>query len=99
VRNTGKIFEFINDIKIFFNNINLFISIYSNADTGIEDIKFPEKYKMSAECADREIITNIKNFARPQSPNKRRKLIRSKKLNILKVNLRNDLETIRINYN
>jgi hypothetical protein len=76
VRSTGEIFEFINDIKIFFNNINSFIPIYSDADIGIGDIKFSEKYKMPAERAGRKIITNIKNSARPQSSNKRRKLIR-----------------------
>jgi hypothetical protein len=77
VRNTGKIFEFVNDIKEILNNINFFISIYPDADTGIGDIKFSEKYKIPVERAGREIIINIKNSARPQSPSKRRKLIRS----------------------
>jgi hypothetical protein len=76
VRNTGEIFEFINDIKEISDNINFFISIYSDIDIEIGNIKFCKKYKMSAERADREIITNIKNSARPQSPNKRRKLTR-----------------------
>jgi hypothetical protein len=65
VRNTGKIFEFVNDIKEISDNINFFISIYSNAGTGIGNIEFSEKYKMSAERADRKIMTDIKNFARP----------------------------------
>jgi hypothetical protein len=77
VRDTGEIFEFINDIKEISNNINFFIPIYSGAGAGIGDIEFFEKYKMLAERADRKIITNIKNFAYPQSSNKRRKLIRS----------------------
>jgi hypothetical protein len=77
VRNTGKIFEFINDIKKISDNINSFIPIYSNADTGIRNIKFPEKYKMPAEYTGRKAVTNIKNSARPQSSSKRRKLTRS----------------------
>jgi hypothetical protein len=77
VRNTGEIFEFINDIKNFSDNINFFIPIYSDVDIGIENIKFLKKYKMLAERAGREIVTNIKNSARPQSSSKRRKLIRS----------------------
>jgi hypothetical protein len=76
VRGTGKTFEFINDIKEISDNINFFIPIYPDADTRIEDIKFSKKYKISIERADRKIIINIKNSARPQSPNKRRKLIR-----------------------
>jgi hypothetical protein len=76
VRDTGKIFEFINDIKEISDNINFFIPIYPNADAGIKDIKFLEKYKIFAERADREIITDMKNSARPQSSHKRRKLIR-----------------------
>jgi hypothetical protein len=71
------VFEFINDIKKILNNINPFIPIYSDADIGIRDIEFPEKYKVFVERAGREIIINIKNSARPQSPSKRRKLIRS----------------------
>jgi hypothetical protein len=77
VRNIGKIFEFVNDIKKISDNINFFIPIYSDADIGIGNIKFFEKYKMPAERADRKVIINIKNSARPQSPNKRKKLIRS----------------------
>jgi hypothetical protein len=61
VRNTGEIFEFVNDIKKISENI----PIYSDAGIKIRDIKFSEKYKISAECADRKIITNIKKFARP----------------------------------
>jgi hypothetical protein len=76
VRNTGEIFEFINDIKKISDNINSFIPIYLDADIKIGDIKFPEKYEISAKRADRETITDMKNSARPQSPNKRRKLIR-----------------------
>jgi hypothetical protein len=71
------VFEFINDIKKILNNINPFIQIYSDADIGIRDIEFSEKYKVFVERAGREIIINIKNSARPQSPSKRRKLIRS----------------------
>jgi hypothetical protein len=76
VRNTGEIFEFINDIKKFFNNINSFIPIYFNIDIRIRDIEFSEKYKISAERTNQEIITTMKNSARSQSSNKRRKLIR-----------------------
>jgi hypothetical protein len=65
VRNTGEIFEFINDIKEIFNNINSFIPICLNADTRAKNIKFSEKYKMSIERADRKIMTDIKNSARP----------------------------------
>jgi hypothetical protein len=74
VRDIKEIFEFIDDIKEIPDNINSFIPIYPDAGIGTGDIKFPKKYKMPVECTDREIITNIKNFARPQSPNKRRKL-------------------------
>jgi hypothetical protein len=77
MRDMGEIFEFINDIKKIPNNINSFTSIYPDTDIETEDIKFSEKYKIPAERADRKIITNIKNFTRLQSPNKRRKLIRS----------------------
>jgi hypothetical protein len=65
VRNTGKIFEFINDIKEISNNINFFIPIYPNADIEIGDIKFSKKYKISAERTDRKTIMDIKNSARP----------------------------------
>jgi hypothetical protein len=65
VRNTGKIFEFINDIKKISDNINFFIPIYSDADAGIGNIEFFKKYKMLTERADRKIIMNIKNSARP----------------------------------
>jgi hypothetical protein len=75
VRNTRKIFEFVNDIKEISENINSYIPIYPNADTKIRDIEFPKKYKMLTERADRKAIINIKNSAHPQSPNKRRKLI------------------------
>jgi hypothetical protein len=77
VRNTGEIFEFVNDIKKIPNNINFFIPIYSDADTGIRDIKFFKEYKMSVERAGRKIMTDMKNSAYPQSFNKRRKLTRS----------------------
>jgi hypothetical protein len=77
MRNTGKIFEFVNDIKKISDNINPFIPIYPNTGTETKNIKFPEKYEMPTKRTGREIITNIKNSARPQSPNKRRKLIRS----------------------
>jgi hypothetical protein len=65
VRDTGKIFEFINDIKEISNNINFFIPIYSGAGAEIGNIKFSEKYKIFIERADREIVTDIKNSARP----------------------------------
>jgi hypothetical protein len=65
VRSTGEIFELINDIKEIPENINSYTSIYSGADTEIGDIEFFEKYKMLAERADRKIITDIKNSARP----------------------------------
>jgi hypothetical protein len=76
VRDTGEIFEFVDDIKKVSDNINFFISIYPDADAEAGDIKFSKKYKISAERADREIITDIKNSARSQFSNKRRKLIR-----------------------
>jgi hypothetical protein len=65
VRNTGEIFEFVDNIKKISKNINPFIPIYSNAGAEAEDIRFSEKYKMLAERADRKIITDIKNSARP----------------------------------
>jgi hypothetical protein len=58
-------FEFINDIKKISNNINSFIPIYPDADTETENIKFPKKYEISVERANRKIITDIKNSARP----------------------------------
>jgi hypothetical protein len=76
VRNTEKIFEFVNNIKKISDNINFFIPIYPDTDIEVRDIKFFEKYKISAERTDRKTIINIKNSARPQSSNKRRKLIR-----------------------
>jgi hypothetical protein len=65
VRNTEKIFEFVNDIKKIPDNINFFIPIYSGADTEIGDVEFSEKYEMFVERAGRKIMTGIKNFARP----------------------------------
>jgi hypothetical protein len=64
VRNIGKIFQFVNDIKKNSDNNFFFISIYSDADTRTGNIKFSEKYEMPAERTDREIITDIKNSAR-----------------------------------
>jgi hypothetical protein len=65
VRNTGEIFEFVNNIKEISDNINSFTPIYLNADTEIGNIKFSEKYKIFTERANRKIITDIKNSARP----------------------------------
>jgi hypothetical protein len=65
VRNTGKIFEFVNDIKEISNNINFFIPIYSDADIEIGNIKFSKKYKVSTKHTNQEIIIDIKNSARP----------------------------------
>jgi hypothetical protein len=62
VRDTGKIFKLINNIKNVLKNINSYIPIYSNADTKVRDIEFFEKYKISAERAGRKIITDIKKF-------------------------------------
>jgi hypothetical protein len=76
VRDTGEIFEFINDIKKISNNINSFTPIYSGAGAETGDIEFSEEYEISAERAGREIVTGIKNSAYPQSSSKRRKLIR-----------------------
>jgi hypothetical protein len=76
VRDTGEMFKLIENLN-FFEKVNLYISIYSNVDAGIGDIKFSEKYKISAERVGREIITDIKNSVRPYSFSKRRKLIRS----------------------
>jgi hypothetical protein len=75
VRNTEEIFEFVNDIKKIPDNINFFIPIYSDAGTEIRNIKFLKKYEIPAERTNRKIVTDIKNSARPQFLNKRRKLI------------------------
>jgi hypothetical protein len=69
-------FEFVDDVKEIFNNINFFTPIYSGAGVRVENIEFSEKYKVPAERADRKTVTNIKNSARPQPSSKRRKLIR-----------------------
>jgi hypothetical protein len=76
VRDTGKIFEFINDIKKISDNINSFTPIYPDAGAGIGDIEFSKIYKISIERIDRKAVTDIKNSARSQSSSKRRKLIR-----------------------
>jgi hypothetical protein len=60
VRNTGKIFEFVDNIKKISDNINFFTPIYSDIGIEIGDIEFSEKYEMFVERAGREIITNIK---------------------------------------
>jgi hypothetical protein len=65
VRNTGKIFEFVNDIKEIFENINFYIPIYSDTGIGIGNIKFFEKYDIFVERTGREAVTDMKNFARP----------------------------------
>jgi hypothetical protein len=44
VRDTGKIFELINDIKKISENIKFYIPIYPDTDIGIKNIKFSEKY-------------------------------------------------------
>jgi hypothetical protein len=62
-------------LKFFFENINFYTPIYLNADIEIGNIKFLEKYKIPTERADRKVITDMKNSARPQSSSKRRKLI------------------------
>jgi hypothetical protein len=77
VRGTGEIFELINNIKKVSENINSYISIYSDADIKIGNIKFSEKYEVPAERAGRKIMTDIKNSVRPQFLSKRRKLTRS----------------------
>jgi hypothetical protein len=77
VRNTREIFEFVNNIKKNSENINSFTPIYPDIDTEIKNIEFLKKFEIPAERADRKIIINMKNSSRPQSPNKRRKLIRS----------------------
>jgi hypothetical protein len=75
VRNTRKIFEFINNIKKISDNINSFTPIYPDTGTEIRNIEFPKKYEMPVERADRKTVMNIKNSVHPQSPSKRRKLI------------------------
>jgi hypothetical protein len=65
VRDTGKMFEIINDIKEISDNINFFTPIYPDADIGSGNIKFSKKYEISAERAGREAVTDIKNSARP----------------------------------
>jgi hypothetical protein len=77
VRNTGEIFKLIENIKEIPENINFYISIYSNTNIRIRNIEFLEKYEISIKSAGRKIISSIKNSARSQSPNKRRKLIGS----------------------
>jgi hypothetical protein len=78
-REIREIFELIENIKKIkkIPDVNFYIPIYSDADIRTENIKFPEKYELLAERAGREILTGIKNSARPQSPSKRRKLTRS----------------------
>jgi hypothetical protein len=39
VRDTGEMFKLIENLN-FFEKVNLYISIYSNVDAGIGDIKF-----------------------------------------------------------
>jgi hypothetical protein len=65
VRNTGKIFEFVNDIKKISDNINSFIPIYSDVGAETKNIEFFKKYEISAERADRKTVINIKNSTRP----------------------------------
>jgi hypothetical protein len=77
VRNTGEMFELIENIKEVSENINLYISIYPDTDAEIENIKFYKKYEISVERAGREIMTNMKNSACLQFLSKRRKLTRS----------------------
>jgi hypothetical protein len=77
VRDTEEVFELINDLKNISENINFYIPIYSGVDIKAGDIEFFEKYEIPVERAGRKIIISMKNSARPQSPNKRRKLIRS----------------------
>ena len=60
-----EIFELIENIKEIFEDINSYIPIYLNINIEIENIKFFKKYKMPTERADREIITDMKNSARP----------------------------------
>jgi hypothetical protein len=76
VRDTGEVFELINNIKEISENINVYISIYFDAGAGIGNIKFSKKYEIPAERAGRKVITSMKNSARPQFSSKRRKLIR-----------------------
>jgi hypothetical protein len=64
VRDTGKISEFINNIKKIPNNINSFTPIYSDTDTEIGTINFSEIYKILTERAGRKTVTDIKNSAR-----------------------------------
>jgi hypothetical protein len=62
VRNTGEIFKLIENINKNIKNINSYTPIYPDTDIGIENIEFFEKYKISAECAGRETVTDKKNF-------------------------------------
>jgi hypothetical protein len=57
VRSTGEVFELIENIKN--------IPIYPDAGAEVENIEFPEKYKIFAERAGRKIVTDMKNSARP----------------------------------
>jgi hypothetical protein len=77
VRDTGEVFELIENIQRISKNVNSYTSIYPDTDTGTGDNKVSEKYKISAARADREIITGTKNSGRPYLFNKSRKLIRS----------------------
>jgi hypothetical protein len=65
VRNTGEIFKLIKNIKNISENINFYTSIYFDAGAGAENIIFSEKYKILIQRADRKIMTDMKNFARP----------------------------------
>jgi hypothetical protein len=76
VRDTGETFKLIENIKKISENVNSYISIYSDTVIEIGNITFPEKYKMPAKRANREIVTDIKNSALPYYLSKRRKLTR-----------------------
>jgi hypothetical protein len=64
VRNTGEIFELIENIKEISENINFYIPIYFGVDAEIRDVEFSEKYEVPAEYAGREVVTDMKNSAR-----------------------------------
>jgi hypothetical protein len=60
VRDTGEIYKLV-------ENFIFYIPIYFSVDIKIKDVEFFEKYKIFAERTGREIVTSMKNSARPYS--------------------------------
>jgi hypothetical protein len=77
MRDTREIFKLIENIKEISKNVNLYVPIYPDVSIEVGNVEFSEKYKVSFERADREVVKNIKTSVRPYHFNKRRKLTRS----------------------